>query len=162
LGVSLGAGIPIKTNKLHVNLDCVSGLDSYSRLNIPPIDTGQEGLTTASFAEQPKPIINFGIGSEFFINKYVNLYTGFSTDFNAIATDSDILDLGNQPMLNSDLGSDYIYGSLRNQLKLMWGNLIVGATHARSTTDFLSPSSIPTDDLNIANDTYAVLSYSRW
>lgn len=162
LGISLGAGIPIRTHKLHVNLDFVSGLDSYSRLDIPPIDTGQDGLTTVSFAEQRKPIINFGIGGEFFINKYVSLYTGFSTDFNAIATDSDILDLGDQPAVNSDLGSDYIHGSLGAQLKLKWGNLIAGANHTRSTTDFLSPSSIPTDDLNIANDTYAVLSYSRW
>ena len=162
LGVSLGAGIPIKTHKLHVNLDYVSGLDSYSRIDVPAIDTGEDDLTTISFAERRKSIINFGVGGEFFINKYVNLYTGFSTDFNAIATDSDMVDLSNQPTVNSDLGSDFIHGSLGAQLKLKWGNLIVGATHTRSTTDFVSPSSIPTNDLDIANDTYAVLSYSRW
>lgn len=162
LGISLGAGIPIKTHKLHVNVDVVSGLDSYSRLDIPAIDIGQEDLTTISFAEQRNSIINFGMGGEFYLNEYVNLYTGFSTDFNAIVTDSDILDVGGEPTVNSDLGSDFIHGSLGAQLKLKWGNLIVGATHTRSTTDFLTPTSIPIDDLNIANDTYAVLSYTRW
>lgn len=162
LGVSLGAGIPIGIHKLHVNLDYVSGLSSYSRLEVPDIDTGQDDLTSISFEERRKSVINFGVGGEFFINEFVNLYTGFSTDFNALSTDSDILEVEGSPAINSDLGSDYIHASMGAELKLKWANLILGATHTRSTTDFLSPSSIPSDDLNIVNDTHAVLSYVRW
>ena len=162
LGVSLGAGIPIKTHTLHVNLDYVASLSSYSRLEVPDIDTGQDALTSISFIERRKSILNFGVGGEFYVNEFVNLYTGFSTDFNAISTDSDLLDVQGNPTINSDLGSDYIHVSMGAELKLKRANLIVGATYTRSTTDFLSPSSIPSDDLNIAEDTQAVLSYTRW
>ncbi len=162
LGVSMGAGIPIKIHTLHVNLDYVSSLSSYSRLDVPDIDTGQEGLTSISFEERRKSVINFGVGGEFYINKSLNLYTGFSTDFNSITTDSDILDVDGEAAVNNDLGSDYIHASIGTELKLNWANLIIGATHTRSTTDFLSPSNIPTDGLNIATDTHAVLSYTRW
>ena len=158
----MGAGIPIKIHTLHVNLDYVSSLSSYSRLDVPDIDTGQEGLTSISFEERRKSVINFGVGGEFYINKSLNLYTGFSTDFNSITTDSDILDVDGEAAVNNDLGSDYIHASIGTELKLNWANLIIGATHTRSTTDFLSPSNIPTDGLNIATDTHAVLSYTRW
>lgn len=162
LGVSLGAGVPIKTHTLHVNLDYVSGLSSYTRLEVPDIDTGQDALTSISFEERRKSIINFGVGGEFYINEFVNLYTGFSTDFNSISTESDVLDVEGNPTINSDLGSDYIHASMGAELKLKWANLILGATHTRSTTDFLSPSSIASDDLNITENTLAVLSFTRW
>lgn len=162
LGVSLGAGIPIKTHTLHVNLDYVLGLSPYSRLEVPDIDTGNDDLTSISFEERRRSVINFGVGGEFYLNEFVNLYTGFSTDFNALSTDSDVLEVEGNPAINSDFGSDYIHASMGAELKLKWANLILGATHTRSTTDFLSPSSIPSDDLNIAEDTHAVLSFTRW
>lgn len=161
-GVSIGAGIPIAKNKLHLNLDYVAGLSSYTRIKVPEFDTGQDEITSVSFDESRKEVLNFGLGAEIFVNERIDLYAGFSTDFNALTTSSNILDVSGTTANKSDLGNDYIHTSFGTELQLKWASLILGATHTRSTTDFFSPFKLQSDEIDLSDSTFSVLSFIRW
>ncbi len=75
-------------------------------MEIPEIDTGKDELTTIAFAESRRNVFNFGIGIEIFINDRVSLYSGFSTDFNAITYSSKILEISGSTEGNMALNYD--------------------------------------------------------
>ncbi len=162
-GVSIGAGIPIKKNKLHLNIDYVTGLSSYTRIKVPGIDTGEDELTAVSFDESRKAVLNFGLGAEVFVSEQVYVYAGFSTDFNAITSSFNILNVSGTDANRNDLGNDYLHTSFGTKLKLKWGNLILGTTYTSSRTDFLGPLRVQSDEIDLTVDTsFSVLKFARW
>ena len=161
-GVSIGAGIPIKKNKLHLNFDYVADLSPYTRIKVPEVDLGLDEPTAVSFDETRRAVLNFGLGAEVFVSEQVYVYAGFSTDFNAISSSSNILDLSGTDANRRELGNDYIHTSFGTELKLKWGNLILGATYTSSRTDFLSPLKVQSDEVDLLDSSPSVLSFSRW
>jgi hypothetical protein len=162
LGISLGAGIPVGMNKLHLNLDYVKGLPSYKRMEIPEIDTGQDELTSIAFDESRRNVLNFGIGAEIFINEMVGLYSGFSTDYNAITSSSKILEISGSTEGNTELNNDYVHVSFGTELKLRWAKLILGGTFTENSTDFLSPFKFQNNDIDLSDSAISVFRFTRW
>ncbi|MFT6795354.1 MAG: hypothetical protein ACJART_000486 [Maribacter sp.] len=69
LGISVGAGIPIKRSKIHSNMDFVSGLSNYSRLDVPDIEIGEATQTPVLFNEERQFVFNVGLGGKVYISE---------------------------------------------------------------------------------------------
>ena len=161
-GVSIGAGIPIKKGKLHLNVDYVSGLAQYSRIDIPDIDTGESTLTPVNFDEERKTIINFGVGAEFFLKENFKAYGGFSTDYYALVDSANIFDLSSDGTKNINVGDNFYHLSLGVNWKLKWANLIMGITYTNGSNNFVSPYSLDVDGFDIDNNINSTIKYTRW
>jgi len=160
LGISLGAGIPINKSILHLNMDYVSGINRYDRMNIPSIDTGQEELTTVLFKEQRHNVFNYGAGFELYINEKFKYYVSFSSDYNGFIENVNIFDLSSDGNRDVTVGEDFIHYSIGVDFKLKWASIILGTTYTSGSTEFISPSNIP-----IINDfeyETTTIDYNRW
>ncbi|WP_136480117.1 porin family protein [Cognatitamlana onchidii] len=162
LGVSVGAGIPITNGKIHLNLDFVDGLNTYTRIAVPDIDTGNGELTPVNFDESRKTVINFGIGAEYKLRDNLKAFGGFSTDFNAYKTDPNILDISSPENERLDIGEDFLHISLGVDWKLKWLSIISGFTYSNSTSSFESPYAFDFGKSSAENNTaLSELKYTR-
>lgn len=162
LGISIGAGIPIKKAKLHLNVDYVSGLGQYNRIEIPDINTGEDDLTPVNFDEERKAVFNFGVGAEYDISEQFKAFGGFSTDFSAFKQSANIFDLSSEDSKEINVGEDFYHMSLGVDWKLNWASLIMGFTYTSSSGDFASPYSINAEGFDIENDLNTRINYTRW
>lgn len=161
-GVSIGAGIPIKKGKLHLNVDYVNGLAQYKRIDIPDIDSGESTLTPVNFDEKRKTIINFGVGAEFFLKENFKAFGGFSTDFYALVNSANIFDLSSNGSKDINVGDDFYHLSIGLDWKLNWANLIMGITYTNGSNTFVSPYSLNVEGFNIDNNLDSTVKYTRW
>ena len=162
LGVSIGAGIPIKSSKIHLNMDFVSGLSNYSRLNVPDIEIGDPMLTPVLFNEERQFVFNFGVGGEVYINEKFNSYFGFSTDFNAFKSNVTILDDNTDDADETAIEGDYFHLSGGIDWKLSWANLILGVTYASSYSSFQDPFNTDLPNLGVISNEESTLSSQRY
>lgn len=162
LGISLGAGIPIKKNKLSLNVSYVSGLANYERLTIPGIDKGNGELTPVYFNEERRPVFNFGFGLEFYLSEKFKGYGGFSTDYSAFESSVNVFNIGSQNTKDLNIGSNFYHMSLGVDWKLSWSSVIAGITYTSSSKSFANPYTIDVDGFEIENNFDPQLSYTRW
>ena len=162
LGVSVGAGVPIGKSKLHQNIDFMSGIKKYDKLNIPNINTGESELTPVNFNESRKAIINFGVGAEIYLNDSFKSYFGFTTDFNAFDSDANIFDLTSDETKEINIGEDFYHMSLGIDWKLNWASIIFGITYTQGSTEFMSPFKLDIDKINTQDTQSSNLNYNRW
>lgn len=158
LGLSIGAGIPIKKSKLHLNLDYVLGLSAYSRLSVPEFDTGNEELTSVLFEEERKGVFNFGAGLEIYMTEKFSSFISFSTDFNSIINDSNNFELSDSGEINNNFNENFIHMGLGIDWTLKWGNIVFGGTYTNGSSQ-INNTTNPffqnnNDDIN--------LKYNRW
>ncbi len=162
LGVSLGAGIPIKKSKIHLNMDFVSGLSNYSRLDVPDIEIGDTTPTPVNFNEERQFVFNFGVGGEVYISEKFTSYFGFSTDFNAYESNATALDDTTDETDDTVIGANYFHLSGGMDWKLSWANLIFGVTFASSSTSFQNPFNVDFPNLDLNNTQESTLSNQRY
>jgi hypothetical protein len=162
LGISLGAGIPIKKSKLSLNIDYVSGLANYKRLIIPDINRGNGELTPVKFNEERRPVVNFGAGIEFYLSEKFKAYGGFSTDYSAIENGANIFNIGSEETKDVNVGSNFYHLGFGVDWKLSWSNLIMGFTYTNSSKSFANPYEFDFGGIEIENNLIPKLSYTRW
>ena len=162
LGISIGAGIPIKRSKIHLNMDFVSGLSNYSRLDVPDIEIGDATPTPVLFNEERQFVFNFGVGGEVYINEKFTSYFGFSTDFNAYKSNATILDDTTDDADDTVTAADYFHLSGGVDWKLSWANLILGVTYASSSASFENPFNGDFPNLDLINNQQSTLSSERY
>lgn len=161
LGISLGAGIPIKKSQLLINIDYVSGIKEYSRLDVPNIDTGDE-LTAVNYNETRNAVVNFGFGAEIYLSDKFKSYLGFSTDFSANKSNPNLFDISTNETKNNNIGDDFYHFSTGIDWKLSWASVIFGVTYTKGSSEVLIPLKLDLDDINIQEPNTADLRYSRW
>ncbi|MEC3906983.1 hypothetical protein VOI54_08120 [Tamlana sp. 2201CG12-4] len=162
LGISIGAGVPIKKGKLYFNVDYVSGIDNYNRLDIPNIDTGDEELRPVNFDEERKAVFNFGIGAELEVSERLKAYSGFTTDFNANKNSANIFDISSDDSKQVNIGENFYHLSFGVDWKLKWLSLISGITYANSKSSFISPYQIDFGASDINSNIDSQIKYTRW
>ncbi len=162
LGISVGAGIPIKRSKIHLNMDFVSGLSNYSRLDVPDIEIGDATPTPVLFNEERQFVFNFGVGGEVYINERFKSYFGFSTDFNAFKSNATILDDTTDDADDTVTAADFFHLSGGIDWKLSWANLILGVTYASSSSSFENPFNGDFPNLDLINNQESTLSSQRY
>ncbi len=137
LGVSIGAGVPIKKNTLHLNMSWNSGIDTYNRIDIPKLESETEkDIYQYKFEEKLKSIINFGFGAEIYINPQLNAYGSFSTDFSPFEISTSIIELTNQSEDRVNIDSDYYHFGLGVNFKYKRTNFILGTVYTYGKSDF--------------------------
>ena len=162
LGISIGSGIPLGKNKLHLNIDYVSGLNEYDRIIIPDIDTGGENDTAVLFEESRKNVFNFGAGLEVFVRDNFKVYGSFTTDYNAFIKNANIFDLSSDGNRDVSIGEDFIQFSVGIDLKLPWASVILGTNYLNGSSEFTSPLSLKKSGVVYNEYDTTQLVYSRW
>ena len=157
LGISLGAGIPLKKHKIHVKADWHGKVSEYDRLVIPAQEEDGENFF---IKEELRSVINFGAGVEFYINDHMNFYGSISTDFSPVKSSASIFDLIETDS-DANFDADYFHYALGFDFKLKKLELVVGATYSTGSTEFGDPIRFPGDDLP-ANDNPSHITATRW
>jgi len=162
IGVAFGAGFPLGKNKIHLKVDWHGGLKEYNRLVIPVIDDSGEVLSF-SFKEELRPVINFGLGAEFYLGEKVGLYMSAGTDFSPVVSDANIFDLITKENQDTNFDADYYHFGSGVQLKLSWAQLVLGATYTTASATFDRVIQFPDPDIEIPNnDDPARVTLNRW
>ena len=161
-GLSLGAGVPIGKSKLHLNLDYISGLSKYDRIEIPDIDTGEAQPTSVLFVERRDDVVNFGAGAEIFINEKFKSFLGLSTDFTSFGSNANILDLSSDESKDINIGEDFFHLSFGFEWKLNWASFVLGTTYTSGSSSFENPLSISDDGIDLDNTVTSNINYNRW
>ena len=144
LGVSIGAGVPIKKHKLHLSTNWYASVSEYSKIDIPDLESEtEEELATVYFNEELRSIINFGLGAEIFITEKLNAYGSFSTDFSPFKSSASILDAANQSGDSIDIETNYAHYGFGINVTHKWANFILGTVYSRGNAGFAKPASLP-------------------
>jgi hypothetical protein len=161
-GISLGAGIPIKKSRIHLNIDYVSGLSNYSRIDVPNIDIGEPELTPIIFNEKRSSVFNFGLGGEIFISEKFKSYFGFSTDFNAFKSNATAFDISTSEAADDAIGADFYHLSGGIDWAMSWANIILGITYAAGSSTFENPFKQDIGDIDTTNIPKSQLKNQRY
>ena len=162
MGISLGAGIPFKKNKLHLNISWNSAVDTYDRLDIPTLEsTAGEEVYRYKLEEKLSSIVNFGMGAEIYINPIISAYGSFSTDFSPFDIETSIIELANKSENRVNTGTDFYHYGLGVNFGYKRVNFILGTVYTHGKSDFLN-----SNDENIFPDflinQIATIKQSRW
>ena len=159
IGISIGAGIPVGRNKLHLKADWHGKLSAYERLVIPPIKEDGEGF---ALVEELRSVVNIGAGIELYLNDHLNLYGSVSTDFSPVKSNATIFDLI-EYNTDSNFDANYFHYALGLNFKLKKVEVIIGGTYSTASGDFGDPIKFPDPDVEIpVNDDPSRLTLSRW
>ncbi|MGA9269787.1 MAG: hypothetical protein WBV45_04125 [Lutimonas sp.] len=166
LGISFGAGIPWKKNRIHLKADWHGAISEYDRLVIPVIDDGTGEPEEFVFKEELKSVLNFGVGAEFFLSERINLFASFTTDFTPVISSANIFDLVGDPDRDINISADYFHYGLGFDLKFNSVNITIGGTYSSATTDFDRPVDFPDPDPDpgppVLNEDPSSISFSRY
>jgi len=162
LGISIGSGVPIGKSKLHFNIDYISGLSNYQRIEIPDIDTGKDQLTSVFFEEKRKDVFNFGAGAELYLNEKFTTIVGLSTDFSAFGSNANIFDLSSRDPKDVNVGEDFFHWSIGVDWNLKWASFVLGTTYTSGSSTFQNPLNISKSGINFNDTATSKIDYNRW
>jgi len=163
-GIDIGAGIPIRRSKLHLNLDWHNKLSSYDRIIIPEIESVTEDPLQLEFVEERKSVFNFGLGAEVYISPKMDGYLSFSSDYSSALNNSNIFDVGDREDKELNLKLDYYHFGFGINLKLSWSDMILGSTYSFGNSTFDKPDGgVPENGIDINNNPEsASILLTRW
>ena len=162
LGISLGAGVPFGKSKLHLNIDYVSGLSKYHRIEIPDLNLGKEEPTTILFDERRYTVFNFGAGADLYINEKFKAFLGVSSDFSAFGSNANIFDLSSDETKDINVGEDFFHWSLGIDWKLNWVSFVLGTTYTSGSSSFKNPLNIGDDGIDFDDTVTSKIKFTRW
>jgi long-subunit fatty acid transport protein len=141
-GVSAGAGIRLKKSRIHLNIDYMSHLNEYQRLDIPEVDLGEDLPSQIVFNEKRRNVFNVGIGGELFISDTFKTFFGLSTDFDSLQDETTFFDFTTTNADEFSAGSNYYHISGGVDWTLKWANLILGLTYSQGANSISLDSNI--------------------
>jgi len=144
LSVAIGAGIPYKKHTLHLNVSWYAPVSKYTKLDIPLLESETESsVPTIYFDENLRSIVNFGFGAEFFINKKLNAYASFSTDFSPFKESATVFDAINQSSENVNFETNYFHYGGGINVSHKWANFIIGTVYSSGNSEIIKPLNNP-------------------
>ncbi len=162
LGISVGAGLPIRKHKLHFGASWNAKINSFSKVDIPKLESETiDVLPEIVFNEELKSIVNLGLGAEFFLSEHINLYGSFSTDFSPYIYESTSNDFNNPNQIVNFSPNYYHYGFGVN-VSYKWANFILGAIYSSGGTEFEKPVNLPSNTSSSIGDTISNAQVNRW
>ena len=161
LGISVGAGIPIKKHKLHLNISWNAKTNQYDKIDIPPLESEtEEELPIVLFNEELKSTFNFGFGAEIYIVEKLNAYGSFSTDFSPFVTSASILDTANQTGEKINFETNYSHFGFGVNVSHKWANFVLGTVYSRGKSNIVKPLTVPGSSSN--EDETSTIFINRW
>lgn len=161
LGISVGAGIPIKKHKLHVDLSYNSKVDNYSKIDIPDlVSETDDNLPTILFDEELNPIFNIGVGTEINLSEKLNFYGSFSTDFSPFTKQESSDDPVEQPTQTTNFTTDYYHYGFGVNYSHKWANFILGTIYSSGNSKIEKNANLPITPSN--PDEFSEIKINRW
>ena len=161
LSINVGAGIPWKKHKLHVNLSWYAPLDTYDRITIPELGGATGEQAALLFQEKRRSIVNFGAGAELYIARRISSYLSFSTDFSPLKEADEVVGTEDGIGLSNLLAFDnYHFGGGFN-FKVKDIDVVIGAISTIGSQEFLSVRDRPIDPVVPENNTFTIKTV-RW
>lgn len=156
-GISYGTGIKLNKSKIHLNVEWYNGVDEYTRIAIP-----ENEEFDVEFREELNSVINFGVGAEIYISPSVSGFASFSSDFSAYNSNTNLFDIINDGDNEIDDQYDFWHFGLGLDLKLNWGNFVLGGVYSVSESDFEQPITIPSANITVVSDVETRLKLERY
>ena len=159
--ISYGVGFPWKQHKIHLNLDWYGGVSTYDRIEIP--EEAIAYLGENPFRETLKSVVNFGAGGEFYISPSINIIGSVSTDFSAAEESINLFDYINRSSDEINLLDNIWHLAAGMDLHRPWGNIVLGASYARSGSEVGSAPELPEDgQIPGSRNISTKINYERW
>ncbi|THD65716.1 hypothetical protein E7Z59_14100 [Robertkochia marina] len=161
LSINVGAGIPIKNHRIHLNLSWYAPTGTYDRIEIPSLggSTGEEA--SLAFQEKRRSIINFGAGGEIELTPKLDTYLSFSTDFSPLKEADEVLGSADGIGVSNLLAFDnYHFGGGFNW-KFNRADVVFGAIFTTGVQEFNSVRDRPIDALLPTEETFKI-GINRW
>ncbi len=162
LQLSYGLGFDWGRNRLHFNADWHSAIRAYDRIRVNEEVRSEFSLQELRFREELRPVINFGLGGEFFINEKLKTIASFSSDFSAYEDSVDSFSLLNSLERNVSLASDFWHYGLGVQYTSDWGLLTLGSVYSRSRSDYPNELGLPDQQKEAIEIDVVSLKQNRW
>ena len=164
LGLNFGLGIPLGKSTLHFNTDWHSGLGSYTRIDIPPLESVTEPSTTIIATEKLSPVWNAGIGAEIFMSEKLNVFLSMTTDHSPLEPENTLFNDGNNFGEANLLTLDYLHYGGGFSLNFKSFSITIGGIRSTASDDFPRAINLPIGvedvddrDLNIKVDRWRFL-----
>ena len=159
--ISYGIGIPWKKHKLHFSMDWHAPVAAYDRIELPAEIV--EDLGENPLKEKLRSVLNFGVGGEFYVSPSLNIIGSFSSDFSASVESINLFDVINKSTEDINLLNDLWHYALGVDLTRPWGNIILGASYARTGTNIGTAPEIPSEPAQLPLRNIATeINYERW
>lgn len=142
LGLDLGASFNMGKNRFHLKTSWYNSLNSYNRIDLSGLDIQNANYQEFAFKEKLKSVFNYGAAAEIYLNKNINGYVGFSTDFSPVeeVVQNNVYNFNTNDL---NLNADFYHYSLGIDLKQSWANIFIGTTYSRASSSFDSALSLP-------------------
>ncbi|MFK5878125.1 MAG: hypothetical protein QM478_01375 [Flavobacteriaceae bacterium] len=161
LGISVGAGVPIRRHKLHIDLSYNSKVNNYSKIDIPNlVSETEDELPTILFDEELKQILNIGLGTEIYISDKLNLYGSFSTDYSPFISKKTTNDPVEQPAKTINFSTDYYHYGFGVNVSHKWANFILGTIYSSGNSKIEKTADLPISPINI--NEFSKVKINRW
>lgn len=161
LGINFGVGIPVGKSTIHLNTDWHAGLKRYTRINIPPLESSSETETAPTATESLNPVLNFGLGTEIYLNKSINAFLSFTTDNSPLDSGDQIFEGLNAFGESNILTLDYLHFGAGLSIKLKSFGITIGAVNSRASGDFERAFTLPIGVDNLEDRDFNVI-VDRW
>ncbi|MDT0539916.1 hypothetical protein [Croceitalea sp. P059] len=162
LGASLGAGFNLHKNKIHANIEWYNGVEEYERLDISTLDLNAFTNQDFNFNESLKPVVNFGVGAEIYLNDIWKAYSSFSTDYSAYKNQTTVFNLISSINEEADTRTNYWHYGLGLSANLSWASFVSGAILSTTSAEFANPIDFPSGELEAVENEISKLSLNRW
>ena len=162
LGISVGSGIPIKKNMLHLNVSYNTKVNNYSKIDIPPLQSETEDdLPTLVFDEELKSIVNFGLGAEIYLFDNLNFYGSFSSDYSPYKSITNYDNQGDESNEVLNLSTNYYHYGVGLNVQHKWANFILGTIYSNGESTIKKPIDLPVEPEN-PNGEFSKIKFNRW
>lgn len=162
LGAALGAGFNFKKNKIHANIEWYDGVGEYQRLDISALDLNAFTNQDFNFSESLKPVVNFGIGAEIYLNSIWKAYSSFSTDYSAYKNQTTVFNLISSINEEADTRTNYWHYGVGVSANLSWASFVSGAILSTTSAEFANPIDFPSGEFEAVENEISRLSLNRW
>tara|TARA_B100000809_G_scaffold266760_2_gene331290 strand:- start:25009 stop:26451 length:1443 start_codon:yes stop_codon:yes gene_type:complete len=162
LSIAIGAGIPIGKHKIHINTEWHDGLSTYKPLILPSLESELGTPPIFNFEEERKPVINYGLGIEYYINPKFSGYLSYSSDFSSYEKNANIYDLLSREDKDINFKTDYQHFGFGVDVTFKTIQLILGATYSTSNAEFEQPVDFPGSTFGAVPNEVSALKQTRW
>lgn len=144
--VGLGLTIPVKTSKIHISSEWYSQLPKYTIMEATPHVSQSSGDTVRlKIVDKLNPVVNVGLGLEFYFNEKVSGYLSASTDFSAVTSDLSRFLENTEEVKNSTFVADFYHFGGGVVLSFKGADITLGVTYTGAKQDFNRPVNFPED-----------------
>ena len=164
---AVGAGLtfPIRQSNLHLSSEWYSSIPQYTLLEAKDHLSQSSGDTLGfTLIDNLKSVVNFGIGTEIFLNEKISFYASFSTDFSAAPANITGFSENEPIATNTVFSADYYHYAGGVVFDFPGADITLGVAHTGGKQDFARPVDFPDENGGdiLVDDEISTLKWERW